>query len=68
MHMVLITANGEGWVRAQSFPTTALDRNGSCTLHFEEDHTDVKTDVSIADLMHVQTFKCPLSSPCSATM
>ena len=65
MHMVLVTAQGEGCIRAQSFPTTALDRNVSCTMHFDEDHTDVKTDVSIADLMHVQKFQRPVSLPCS---
>ena len=39
-----------------------LYHNVSCTLHFDEDHTDVKTDVTIADYLHVQLFKCPLNS------
>ena len=62
MHMNYPVAKGTGRVRTQSFSTTALDHNVSCTLHFDEDHTDVKTDVSIADHMHVQLFRCPLSS------
>ena len=62
MHMIHPVVKGTGCVRAQSFSTTALDHNVSCTLHFDEDHTDVKTDVSIADHMHVQLFRCPLNS------
>ena len=65
MLMTFLTANGTGRIRPQSFPIMALDHNVSCTLHFDEDHTDVKTDVSIADLMHVQQFKCPVHIPCS---
>ena len=65
MHMAFLIAKGTGRIRPQSFPTMALDHNVSCTLHFDEDHIDVKTDVSVADLMHVQLFKCPVSLPCS---
>ena len=67
MHMIRPVVKGTGCVRVQSFPTAALDHNVSCTLHFDEDHTDVKTDVSIADHMHVQLFKCPLNSQSHST-
>ena len=67
MHMIRPVIKGTGCVRVQSFPVIALDHNVSCTLHFDEDHTDVKTDVSIADYMHVQLFKCPLNSPSLST-
>lgn len=62
MHMIRPVIKGTGCVRVQSLPVIALDHNVSCTLHFDEDHTDVKTDVTIADYLHVQLFKCPLNS------
>lgn len=61
MRMVSLFIAGTGRVCPFSFPMLALDHNVSCTMHFDEDHIDVKTDVSIADLMRVQKFKCPMS-------
>ena len=68
MQIVLLHAAGEGWVRAQSIPATALDHNFSCTLHVEEDHADATTDVTIVDLLHIQIFCCPLLHPLPLNM
>lgn len=62
MHMIQPIIKDTGCVRVHSLPIVALDHNVSCTLHFDEDHTDVKTDVTVADHLPVQVFKCPLTS------